>query len=183
MAFLYLEIGVLAFAPGLTREEPQTMLPQDTADRFPADRLQAGTLPQEVFQLCQRPRGELEAQVLRAGGGGIDDHTLEFRLIDARATLSRTSVKAGKAGRLEALHPFVGIGIVQPDNLAGLGDTEACRQLPDKIAPAIEGGRSGLGPQQTLQLQQFFAGECGKKEWVIHGSYDTSHHPGKSTQI
>lgn len=126
MAFFYLEIRIVALAPSLAHEKAKAMMPQDTSDGFAADRFEALPLPQKVLQLAQRPSGEAEAQILRAGSRGLDDHAFELLLIDSGSALASAGLETDEAGHLEPLDPFVGIGVMQIDHLAGLGDAEAC---------------------------------------------------------
>ncbi len=122
------------------------MIPKDTPDCFAADRFEALPPPQKVLQLGQRPGGEAEAQILRAGSRGRDDHPFELFLIDPGSASAKAGLETDEAGSLEPLDPLVGVGVVQIGNLAGLDDAEACCQLPNQIASPIESSRRRLAP-------------------------------------
>src|SRR5215469_16732916 len=66
--FFYLEIGIGTLAPDLTRSITQTGSVQAPADRRTGQVFQAGSLPQILLQLGQRPSRESQPQIPRMGG-------------------------------------------------------------------------------------------------------------------
>jgi hypothetical protein len=70
----------------------------------------------------------------------------------------------------EALHPTVGIGVVQAHIFSGPGDAVATGQQPDQTAAAEVCPGRLLGPQQVLQLDQLIRRQLAEFVGAVHAA-------------
>ena len=168
--FFYLELRIAAFTPGLPGPKPQPRFPQPAPDRRPRQMLRRRPSPQILLQFGQRPSGKTQTEVGGAGRGHLQDLGGLLPAIFPRPARLGTVPKSSDPRSQESLHPTVGIGVMKPRPLTGLGQRNAGRQMPDQLSSFVQPRRREPGPQQALQLPQLFTRQMWERNASRHAS-------------
>jgi hypothetical protein len=177
-------VGVVGLLPGLGPLERDVVGDQQLTEPFPPDRDHPDlVLRQEVHELADAPAGEGLPELLRAGGGRLDDEALVVSR-DLAGTATRPL-------RVQGSHPHLVEPVDHlPDPVLGgrreLSDhrhrVPTGRGMHHQRSPPLDMGLVGLAaptPHDPLELLAFLGRQPPHSKWFRHAPIKT----GPGTQV